>query len=141
MSDPISRVPKELRERYGEIVAHTDRFCKEHLDDEFRDLCRELAAQACRKRLPVTSGKALSWAAGVVYELGQVNFLGDPSQKHHMTGEEMARKLGVSPATMLAKGKVHPTDDFTPIALLGITPQGLCHHPKHKFGTVQALID
>ena len=42
---------------------------------------------------------------------------------------------------MLAKGKFHPTDDFTPIALLGITPQVLCHHPKHKFATVQALID
>jgi tripartite-type tricarboxylate transporter receptor subunit TctC len=42
---------------------------------------------------------------------------------------------------MVAKGKFHPTDDFTPIALLGITPQVLCHHPKHKFGTVPALID
>jgi tripartite-type tricarboxylate transporter receptor subunit TctC len=42
---------------------------------------------------------------------------------------------------MLAKGKFHPTDDFTPIALLGITPQVLCHHTKHKFATVQALID
>jgi tripartite-type tricarboxylate transporter receptor subunit TctC len=42
---------------------------------------------------------------------------------------------------MLAKGKFHPTDDFTPIALLGITPQVIAHHPKHKFGTVQGLID
>jgi tripartite-type tricarboxylate transporter receptor subunit TctC len=42
---------------------------------------------------------------------------------------------------MVAKGKFHPTDDFTPIALLGITPQMLCHHPKHKFKDVPALID
>ena len=42
---------------------------------------------------------------------------------------------------MVAKGKFHPTDDFTPIALLGITPQVLAHHPKHKFGTVQGLVD
>jgi tripartite-type tricarboxylate transporter receptor subunit TctC len=42
---------------------------------------------------------------------------------------------------MVAKGKFHPTDDFTPIALIGITPQMLCHHPKHKFKDVPALID
>ena len=42
---------------------------------------------------------------------------------------------------MVAKGKFHPVDDFTPIALLGITPQVLAHHPKHKFGTVQGLVD
>ncbi|MEO5675984.1 MAG: tripartite tricarboxylate transporter substrate-binding protein, partial [Usitatibacter sp.] len=41
---------------------------------------------------------------------------------------------------MVAKGKFHPTDDFTPIALFGITPQVLAHHPKHKFATVQGLV-
>jgi len=41
---------------------------------------------------------------------------------------------------MVAKGKFHPTDDFTPIAMIGITPQMLCHHPKHKFKDVPALI-
>ncbi len=47
---------------------------------------------------------------------------------------------GIGPL-MVAKGKFHPVDDFTPIALLGITPQVLAHHPKHKFGNVQGLID
>jgi tripartite-type tricarboxylate transporter receptor subunit TctC len=42
---------------------------------------------------------------------------------------------------IVAKGKFHPVDDFTPIALIGITPQMLCHHPKHKFKDVRALID
>jgi tripartite-type tricarboxylate transporter receptor subunit TctC len=41
---------------------------------------------------------------------------------------------------MVAKGKFHPTDDFTPIAMIGITPQMLCHHPEHKFKDVPALI-
>jgi len=41
---------------------------------------------------------------------------------------------------MVAKGKFHPTDDFTPIALIGITPQMLAHHPKHKFKDVPDLI-
>jgi tripartite-type tricarboxylate transporter receptor subunit TctC len=42
---------------------------------------------------------------------------------------------------IVAKGKFHPVNDFTPIALIGITPQMLCHHPKHKFKDVPALID
>ena len=42
---------------------------------------------------------------------------------------------------IVAKGKFHPVNDFTPIALIGITPQMLCHHPKHKFKDVKALID
>ena len=41
---------------------------------------------------------------------------------------------------LVAKGKFHPVDDFTPITLIGITPQMLCHHPKHKFADVPALI-
>jgi tripartite-type tricarboxylate transporter receptor subunit TctC len=42
---------------------------------------------------------------------------------------------------IVAKGKFDPIKDFTPIALIGITPQMLCHHPKHKFKDVRALID
>src|SRR3954466_1508226 len=41
---------------------------------------------------------------------------------------------------IVAKGKFDPINDFTPIALIGITPQMLCHHPKHKFADVKALI-
>jgi tripartite-type tricarboxylate transporter receptor subunit TctC len=39
-----------------------------------------------------------------------------------------------------AKGRFDPVNDFTPIALFGITPQMLAHHPKHKFATVRDLI-
>ncbi len=39
-----------------------------------------------------------------------------------------------------AKGRFDPVNDFTPIALFGITPQMLAHHPKHRFATVKDLI-
>jgi tripartite-type tricarboxylate transporter receptor subunit TctC len=39
-----------------------------------------------------------------------------------------------------AKGRFDPVNDFTPIALFGITPQMLAHHPKHKFASVPDLI-
>lgn len=41
---------------------------------------------------------------------------------------------------MVAKGRFDPNNDFTPITLIGITPQMLCHHPKHKFASVPELI-
>jgi tripartite-type tricarboxylate transporter receptor subunit TctC len=41
---------------------------------------------------------------------------------------------------LTAKGRFAPINDFTPIALIGITPQMLCHHPKHKFADVPDLI-
>jgi tripartite-type tricarboxylate transporter receptor subunit TctC len=41
---------------------------------------------------------------------------------------------------LVAKGRFDPINDFTPIALIGITPQMLCHHPKHNFKDVPALI-
>jgi tripartite-type tricarboxylate transporter receptor subunit TctC len=41
---------------------------------------------------------------------------------------------------LVAKGKFDPLNDFTPICLIGITPQMLCHHPKHKFKDVPDFI-
>jgi tripartite-type tricarboxylate transporter receptor subunit TctC len=41
---------------------------------------------------------------------------------------------------LVAKGRFDPVADFTPIVLIGITPQMLCHHPKHKFKDVPDLI-
>jgi len=106
MDELLSQVPEKLRNRFRDIVALTDSFCADHLDEEYRDLCREMAALLCREDFPVTSGKPAGWAAGVVYSIAWVNFLGDPSQPHHMKADDMARALGVSPATMMAKAKV-----------------------------------
>jgi tripartite-type tricarboxylate transporter receptor subunit TctC len=41
---------------------------------------------------------------------------------------------------LVSKGRFDPINDFTPIVLIGITPQMLCHHPKHAFKDVPDLI-
>src|SRR5262249_29744159 len=102
----LRQVAEKLRGRLAEIVAITDRFCDEHLDEEFKRLCRDMAAVLCVEGCPVTSGKAAGWAAGIVYSVAWVNFLGDPSQPHHMKAEDMARAVGVSPATLMNRAKV-----------------------------------
>lgn len=103
--DVIVRLPPKLGRRLGEILTITDRFCDEHLDGEFKKLCRDMAAVLCVEGLPLTSGKAAGWAAGIVYSVGWVNFLGDPSQPHHVKMENMAPALGVSPATLMNRAR------------------------------------
>lgn len=66
----VVRLPPKLGKRLGEILAITDRFCDEHLDAEYKELCRDMAAVLCVEGFPLTSGKAAGWAAGIVYSVG-----------------------------------------------------------------------
>ena len=80
-----SPATEKVRRAHDEIVGMTDAFCREHLDDEYGALCRRLAEKLARKRpSPLARGKPESWASGIVRVIGWVNFLGDPSQPHHM---------------------------------------------------------
>ncbi len=44
------RVPKQMQPKFEEIVSLTDIFCQEHLNDEYAQLGRKLAAALSRKR-------------------------------------------------------------------------------------------
>jgi hypothetical protein len=101
----LTDVPPELRERCAQIVAVTDKFCGERLTDEYRDLCRDMAVDLCQPGTPVAKGKPSGWAAGIVYSIGWVNFLTDPSQEPHATAAEIAQGCGVSEATMHARSR------------------------------------
>jgi hypothetical protein len=98
------RVPAALQVKYDEIVALTDTFCQRHLNEEYRDLCRRMAATLCRKRpSPVTTGKTNTWACGIVYSVGRINFLFDKRQTPHMRADELCQHFGLSPKTGSAK--------------------------------------
>ena len=104
--DEAVEVSKEFRDEYLEIVALTDPFCDEHLNREYRELCRQMAAVICQSGSPVKRGKRASWACGIVYAVGRVNFLTDPNQQPHLRSEQIAEGFGVSTATMQAKWRV-----------------------------------
>lgn len=106
MDDLLSQVPVQMRPRFLELVAITDSFCDTHLNQDYKLLCRDMAAVCCIKGAPVGTGKASSWAAGIVYSVGTINFLSDPTQTPHMKAADLAKSLGVSPSTMAAKAKV-----------------------------------
>ncbi len=96
-------VTPEYRERFIEIVALTDEFCDRFLTDEYKQVCRKMAVGLCQSGSPVLRGKSASWAGGLTYAVGRVNFLTDPSQTPHMRAEEIAGGFRISPATMYAK--------------------------------------
>jgi len=106
LRDSMAEMPPSYSVRFSEIIGLTDAFCDAHLNAEYKDLCREMAVEVCQEGSPVLHGKPDGWAAGIVYALGQVNFLTDPSQTPHMTAADIAKGLGVSTATMHAKAKV-----------------------------------
>jgi hypothetical protein len=93
-----------MRQQFDAIVAHTDSVCSEHLTDEYAGLCRRLAAALCRKRpSPVTGGGVETWACGIAYAIGSVNFLFDRTQTPHLTAAELCALFGVSTRTGAAK--------------------------------------
>jgi hypothetical protein len=88
----------------ADVVRRTDAFCAEHLDEEYAELCRLLAGDLARKRpSPLLRGKPEGWAAGIIYTVGWVNFLTDPSQTPHMKSADLFRLTGVSGATVQAR--------------------------------------
>ena len=71
-------VPKGMLPVYERIVGLTDDVCGKRLNSEYRDMARAMAGALCRKRpSPLTSGQPRTWAGGIVYVLGRINFLGD----------------------------------------------------------------
>lgn len=94
------QVPKQLQPIYDEITAITDPFCAAYLNEEYAQLSRQLAAALSRKRpSPLLRGKTTTWACGIVYALGSVNFLSDRSSEPYMRLEELCALMGVSKST------------------------------------------
>lgn len=99
-------VPKNMQDKYDEIAALIAPFCDEYLNDEYKALCLHALEKLCRKRpSPLLSGRARTWAGGILYAVGQANFLFDKSQTPHMKASELAERIGVGNSTLSAKAK------------------------------------
>ncbi len=101
------KVPKTMRDKYDEIIALTNAVCESHLSEEYADLARKLTAKLARKRpSPLKSSRANSWACGIIYALGQINFLFDKSQDPHIPAAELCKLFGVAQSTGGNKAKM-----------------------------------
>lgn len=100
------QVPKEMQERYDEIVQLTDAYSQKYLNEEYAALCRQLTATLCRKRpSPLSQGKIANWACGIIHALGTVNFLFDSHGTPYVPSRQLASDFGLSANTMQTKSK------------------------------------
>jgi Domain of unknown function (DUF6398) len=105
--DRPTSVPKGMQATYDAVVRLTDEACDRHLNAEYRELARAMAAALSRKRpSPLASGQPRTWACAILYELGRVNFLSDPSTQPYLTLAELCAAFGVGQSTASAKARV-----------------------------------
>ncbi len=99
-------VPHAVRPYADQVVAVTNAVCREHLDIEYADLCLRVVGKLARKRPPPQlRGDVGIWAAGVVYAVGQLNFIFDPTQTPNATADQLSGWLGVKKTTMANKAR------------------------------------
>lgn len=125
------QVPAKMRETYEAVVALTDAFCRAHLNEEYADLARTLTATLCRKRpSPLAQGRPKTWACGIVYALGQVNFLFDKSQDPYLSATDVCAGFGVSQASASSKAKtIRDALDLMPLDPRWSLPSRLDDNP------------
>ncbi|MDB5360449.1 MAG: hypothetical protein JWO51_1746 [Rhodospirillales bacterium] len=100
-------VPKAMAAHYQAVIAVTDAFCRQHLNEEYAALARRAVAALCRKRpSPIVSGHAATWACGVLYALGQANLLTDKSSRPSMSMQALCAGFGIGVSTGGNKAKV-----------------------------------
>jgi hypothetical protein len=96
-----------MQTTYDRVTALTDAFCRDHLNDEYRDLAQAMTAALRRKRpSPLASGQPRTWACGIVYTLGQLNFLSDKASQPYMMMSDVCAAFGVGPSTAGAKARL-----------------------------------
>jgi hypothetical protein len=99
-------VPKGMQATYETITTLTDAFCREHLNDEYRELAQRMTAALCRKRpSPVVSGQPHTWACSIIYVLGQINFLSDRSTQPYLAMADVCALFGVNQSTASGKAR------------------------------------
>ena len=93
-------IPKAMAEKFAAITVLTDAFCAIHLNEEYRQMIRQLVGALARKRpSPLSRGKENVWAAAAVHAVGRVNFLDDPSQTPHCKPKVIHEFFGIAEST------------------------------------------
>jgi hypothetical protein len=98
-------IPMPFRERYDELMTIISQFCDAHLNDEYKNVCQRITEDLCEEGSPILKGKASSWAGGIIWTAGRVNFLSDSDHEPTMKQSDFAKLIGVSPATISAKSR------------------------------------
>jgi len=97
---------EEIKAKEQTLIEMTNKFCIEHLDNDYQQLCEKLIKKMGRKReVPFKRGKLEVWAASVVYAIGSINFLFDKSFEPYSTPLEIADYFGSKKSTVSNKAR------------------------------------
>lgn len=127
------RIPEPLRHDAEEIFKLTGPFSAAHLDAEYGGLVRTLIAKLARTRpSPLARGVLRIWAGAAIYAVGSVNFLVDPTQRPHLTGDQLSELTGVPKRTLANKAKrmglyAHEGAEGDLIILRDLATAAMCH--------------
>ncbi|MDR1991903.1 MAG: DUF6398 domain-containing protein [Nitrososphaerota archaeon] len=95
-----ANVPKAMATRYVEIAELIEKTCDEKLNAEYKEICLNALVKLCRKRpSPLITGRAQTWACGIIYAIGSNNFIFDKSQPMNVTASEIAEWFNLSKST------------------------------------------
>lgn len=124
-------VPKIVKPRFDEIVGLIEAVCRAHLTEEYATVARELAAALARKRpSPLLRGHTRTWACGITYTIGSVNFLFDPTQQPHLRGVDLCARCDVSQSAGAAKSReIMRLFDIVPLDPRWSLPSRLADNP------------
>jgi hypothetical protein len=128
---PSDAIPKTVKPRFDEIVGLVADVCRNHLTGEYAAVTRALAAALARKRpSPLLRGHARTWACGIAYTVGSVNFLFDPAQQPHMRGADLCTLFDVSQSAGAAKSReIMRLFDIVPLDPRWTLPSRLAENP------------
>jgi uncharacterized protein DUF6398 len=109
-------VPAGRREVFEKIKFQTDAFCSKYLTEEYGDLCRLMTADLrALQPSPLDKGRVHTWAAGIVFTVGSINFLNDPTFDPYLSTDDLAALMSVSAGTLYTKRKqIEKTLDVMP---------------------------
>jgi Domain of unknown function (DUF6398) len=99
-------VPADMKVRYDEIATLINQYCSQKLNEEYAQLSKSATAMLCRKKpSPLVTGSAATWACGIIYAIGFVNFLQDKSSSPYVRATELAGAFGIAQSTAGNKSK------------------------------------
>jgi hypothetical protein len=97
---------KKIKEREEKIIELTNNFCDQHLDEDYKQLCKKLVEKMGRKhKVPFKRGQLDIWAASVVYAIGSINFLFDQSFEPYMSADQLNDAFGTNKSTVSNKAR------------------------------------
>ena len=97
---------EDIKEKEKKLIEMVDAFCEAKLDSEYKALCNKLIHKLGRKHdVPFKRGKLENWASGIVYAIGQINYLFDKNFEPYATPDDICNYFNTKKSTASNKAR------------------------------------